>query len=204
MASFHRYKNVVGILLSLLLLCSCSYPIKNLDSKGETIICFGDSITEGVGASKGKDYPSVLSQLLGVKVINAGKAGDTTYSALKRLEKDVLAKNPYLVIVELGGNDFLRRMPKEDTIKNLREIIIRIQERGAIVALVDVSWGIFLSGYRKEFKKLAKELGCIFIPAILKGILNDPSRKYDWVHPNDEGYRLIAHRIYRYIAPYIP
>jgi acyl-CoA thioesterase-1 len=184
-------------------LASCSYPIKNLDSSGKTVICFGDSITKGVGAPAGRDYPSVLSDLLEGKVINAGVSGDTTQKALMRLEEDVLAKEPYLVIVELGGNDFLRKVPKRTTLKNLEKIIIRIQRSGAMVALVDISSGFILSGYRKDFKRLAKQTGSIFIPNILKGILTDPSLRFDYIHPNEKGYQIIAHRIYKAIKNYI-
>lgn len=191
------------LFLFLILLFSCGYPIKNLDSPGSNIICFGDSITSGVGAEDGKTYPYFLSQLIGKEVINAGKSGDTTYEALKRLERDVLSRDPYLVIVELGGNDFLHRIPTEFTLKNIEEIINRIQEKGAIVALVDVSWGPIMSGYRKEFKRLARKKGAIFIPSIMRGILNDPSLKYDWIHPNSRGYKIIAHRIYKAIKPYL-
>ena len=187
----------------LILLFGCGYPIKNLDSQGRDIICFGDSITSGVGAENGKNYPYFLSQLTGRKVINAGESGDTTYEALKRLKEDVLSYNPYLVIVELGGNDFLHRIPTEITLKNIEEIITCIQEKGAMVALVDVSWGPIMSGYRKEFKRLARKKGLIFIPSVMRGILNDPSLKYDWIHPNSKGYEIIAHRIYKVIKPYL-
>ena len=197
-------KQFLLIPLFLYLLTSgCSYPVKNLDSRGETIICFGDSITEGKGVSKGKDYPCLLSRFLDREVINAGVSGDTTARALKRLSRDVLEKKPYLVIVELGGNDFLCKIPKRATLDNLEEIVNRIQSRGAMVVLVDVSWGIILSGYRKDYGDLAKRTGSIFIPSILKGVLDDPLRKYDCVHPNEEGCRIIAQRVYEKIKKYV-
>jgi lysophospholipase L1-like esterase len=83
--------------------------IRNIRSPGETIICFGDSLTEGVGAGEGEDYPSVLSRQLASPVVNAGRRGDTTADALQRLSDTVLIKNPRLVILLLGGNDFLRQ-----------------------------------------------------------------------------------------------
>lgn len=195
--------NKLFFLSLVILCCSCSYPVKNVDSRGENIICFGDSITYGVGAKRSEDFPSILSNLLQETVINAGVNGDTTESALKRLKKDVLDKSAYLVIVELGGNDFLGKVPKQKTIKNLSEIIIRIQETGAMVGLADVSAGMFLSGYGSDFKRLAKKTGCIFIPRLLEGIINNPSLKADYIHPNAEGYSIVAQRIYNAIKPYI-
>jgi len=68
-------------------------------SVGEKIICFGDSLTHGTGASRGKDYPSQLSKMISRPVINAGVPGDTTARALQRLERDVLSYSPDLVLV---------------------------------------------------------------------------------------------------------
>jgi len=81
-------------LFLLIFPASCSSPIKNLDSKGENIICFGDSITYGAGAGKGLDYPSILAKFIGRKVINAGISGDTAPSALDRIARDVFRKRP--------------------------------------------------------------------------------------------------------------
>jgi acyl-CoA thioesterase-1 len=196
------FKIKLTSLFIIISICSCAPSINNLDSQGKNIICFGDSITKGEGAADDKAYPEVLRKLLGRSVINAGVSGDTTITALERLEEDVLDKSPFLVIVELGGNDFLQQRPKELTLKNLEEIIIRIQESGSAVALCDVSSGFILSDYRNDFERLAKKTGSIFIPCLLGGILNNPSMRVDNIHPNEEGYELIAQRVYKEVKRY--
>ncbi len=135
--------------------------------------------------------------------MNIGVSGDTTECALQRLERDVLEKDPYLIIVELGGNDYLKGIPEERTLSNLEKIILKIQEKRAIVALCDISCGFFMSGYRRKLKKLARKTGSIFIPRVLEDILTDPSLKYDNIHPNSEGYKIIAQKIYKAIRPYL-
>jgi len=177
--------------------------IKNVNSQGKNIICLGDSITFGYGADPGEDYPTALGKMVNLPVINAGIDGDTTVEALQRLEADVLAKEPFLVIVELSGNDFIKKFPKKQTIDNLKEIIQRIQAKGAMVALVDISAGMFLSEYRKLLSKVAREEGAMFIPSILGGIITNPSMKSDFLHPNAVGYKLVAQRIYQAIKPYL-
>lgn len=92
-------------------------------------MCFGDSITYGLGASPGHDYPSLLAKKLNLTVINAGKSGDTTEGALQRIQHDVLDKKPYLVIVELGANDYLKGISAEATLKNLEEIIKKFNKQ---------------------------------------------------------------------------
>ena len=202
---FILFLNSYGIFILLLavLISGCGYNIKNSNSGGKNIICFGDSITYGTGAPDGQDYPSRLAELLKRDVINEGVEGDGTDDALARLDKDVLENDPYLVIVEFGGNDFLNKVPKEVTLNNLGEIISRIQAKGAMVALCDVSSGVILSGYRKDYEALAEETRSIFVPRLLEDILTDVTLKSDEIHPNPRGYGMIAKKVYAAVKRYI-
>lgn len=177
--------------------------IRNIDSRGTNIICFGDSLTFGYGAETKESYPVVLSKMIQNPVINAGIDGDTSSEALKRLDSDVLERDPLLVIIEFGGNDFLRKIPREDTVNNIKEMIEMIQAKGAMVAIVDISAGIFLGEYRQAFYNLAIEKGAIFIPRVLSGILTNPSLKSDFLHPNAEGYKIVAQCVYRGVFSYL-
>lgn len=189
----------------LLILCACRGErfdtIRNVGSAGETIICFGDSLTEGVGAEPGEEYPTILSRLLGMRVLNAGHRGDTTARALQRVRTSVVAKNPRLVILLLGGNDFLRQVPTRETRENLKEIVRQIQAHGAMVAIAGIKLGLFTDEYGPIFEETAAEFGAIYIPQVMKGIFNDTKLKSDQIHPNSAGYRLIAERIAQKIKP---
>ncbi len=202
-STFRILTSVFCLLFSVLSAGCVKSEIKNIDSKGENIICFCDSITFGYGANPGEDYPTALGKTVKLPVINAGMDGDTTFTALERLENDVLVKSPRLVIVEFCGNDFLKKIPREDTVNNLAKIISRIQDTGAMVALVDISAGMFFKEYRQAFKKLAHKKKAIFIPAVLSRIITNPSMKSDFLHPNVRGYKIVANRIHQAIAAYI-
>jgi acyl-CoA thioesterase-1 len=196
----------VGISLALLLIvCGCRGErfdmIRNLGSAGETIICFGDSLTEGVGAEPGEEYPTILSRLLGMRVVNAGHRGDTTARALERIDSSVVNKNPRLVILLLGGNDFLRQVPTGETRQNLKEIVRQIQAHGAMVAIAGIKLGFFTDEYGSIFEETAAEFGAIYIPQVMRGIFNDIKLRSDKIHPNSAGYRLIAQRIAEKIKP---
>lgn len=164
-------------------------------TKGANIVAFGDSLTEGVGATPGNDYVSVLSRSLGVPIINVGRAGDTTASALSRLDQDVLENDPKVVILLLGGNDMLARIPKETAFQNLKIIVKKIKERGSAVILVGINGGIFGRGYGGEYERLAREENLWFVPNVLNDILSDDESMYDRVHPNDTGHAIMAERI---------
>jgi len=194
----------LAVIILIFGLTACAKrEIKNIDAKGAGIVCFGDSITFGYGATPGEDYPSALAKMVNIPVINAGIDGDTTSEALKRVKSDALDRNPLLVIIEFSGNDFLRKVPREVTLYNIRAMVEQIQAKKAMVALVDISAGMFLAEYRKGLSKLAREKEAIFIPHILSGIITNPRMKSDFLHPNALGYKMIAQRIYRAIMPYL-
>ena len=171
--------------------------VRNLTSGGTDVIAFGDSLTAGYGAAAGEDWPSQLSTRLGMPIINAGISGDTTGSALARLEDDVLAHDPRLVIVGLGGNDFLRREEIATTEANLREIVRRIQEAGAMVILLGFEFPSLNANYEAMYERVAEEERCLLVEGALAGILTDQALKSDAIHPNAKGYALMAERLER-------
>jgi acyl-CoA thioesterase-1 len=150
---------------------------------------------EGRGATPGQDFVSVLSRRLAVPIVNAGRSGDTAAAALSRLESAVLARNPRVVIVLLGGNDFLRRVPREETFHSLATIVERIRDRGAAVVLVGVSVGLISDQFEEEYETLARRTSAGLVPDILHDILGHAERMSDSIHPNDQGYKMIADRL---------
>ena len=70
---------------------------------------------------------------IGRPVINAGIPGDTTATALSRLDRDVLGRSPRIVLITLGGNDLKNRQDRDRAFRNLKTIITSIQDRGALV-----------------------------------------------------------------------
>ena len=169
--------------------------VTNLDSRGSAVIAYGDSLTAGVGATPGEDYPSRLAQRTGVEILNAGVSGDTTASAWLRIDSDVLAHDPRIVIVGLGGNDFLRRMPVAETEANLRKIVRKIQAQGAMVVLLGFEFPSLGPSYADMYERVADDEKFLLIPNLMEGILNNQSMKSDEIHPNARGYDLMAERV---------
>lgn len=169
--------------------------VANLGSRGTNLIAFGDSLTAGYGAAPGEDYPSRLSALLGKPVLNAGVSGDTTEGALARLDKDVLAREPRIVLVGLGGNDFLQGVAIRSTEATLTTIVRRIHGAGAMVVLLAFRFPSLTDNYEEMYTRVARQERCLLIKGTLSGILTDPSLKSDEIHPNARGYALMAERV---------
>lgn len=195
---YRRYIWVLVFLVVLTGLYNLKHPknleIQNLDSTGTTVVAFGDSLVEGVGSTKGHDFVSLLSQDLGVPIVNLGNSGDKTADGLARIEQ-VLALQPRIVIVLLGGNDYIRKVPYDETFKNLENIIIRIHNAGSAVILVGVRGGILGDSFKGRYSDLAKKYNTAFIPDILDGLIGTKTYMSDLVHPNDAGYRVMADKI---------
>lgn len=167
-------------------------------------VAFGDSLTEGSGASAGADYPAQLSAQLGIPILNRGVSGETSADGLRRLPA-IEELNPRVVLLCFGGNDVLQKVPRGQMLSNLGEMIDRLQVRGSFVVLVGIR-GASLVGDRNAsgFKRLAKDKRVLLVPNILDGILGAPSLMADYVHPNDAGYAMIAQRIERALRPLLP
>ena len=185
----------VAAMVSVWLLWPSPYErVANLASPGSAIVSFGDSLTAGFGAEPGQDYPSELSKRIGVTVANAGVSGDTTESALARLD-GVLASRPRMVIVGLGGNDYLRGIAIGTTEANLRAIVQKIQASGAMVVLLGFSFPSLNANYASMYERVAEDERCLLVDGVMNGILRDRSLKSDEIHPNARGYALMAERI---------
>ena len=160
------------------------------------IVAFGDSITTGFGLPpEAETYVDILSRELKIPVINAGRTGDTTGKAFARLERDVLSRNPNIVLILLGGNDFLERIPLAITSANLRQMITVIQDRGARVILMGLNME-FIPQYEEEYRDVAQEkLVAGYVPGVLDGIISSADLLSDEIHPNERGHQVIAERI---------
>lgn len=196
-----KYIKLIIIVLSIALVVfgirffTRSTPVTNYPSKGTDIIAFGDSLVQGVGATGGNDFVSLLSKKIGEPIINLGHSGDTTADGIARLA-ELDAYNPKVVILLLGGNDHLRKIPAEDTQKNLAVLIENIQSRGAVVLLLGVRGGLFRDNFDAMFEELKDTYHTAFVSDVLGGLFGKPEYMDDTIHPNNAGYAIIADRIY--------
>ena len=194
-------KQLIFIILTVILLAFFVYfflrgdeNITNYPPKNQTVVAFGDSLIEGVGATPGNDFVSIVERNLGIEIINKGLSGDTTISALDRMGS-VLAEEPGVVIMLLGGNDALRRIPKKETFENLGKIIENFQSEGAIVVLLGVRGGILFDGYDGDYEELSEKYHTAYVSNVLDNLFTNQKYMSDSIHPNDQGYAIIGERV---------
>lgn len=158
-----------------------------------SVLALGDSLTQGVGAAADQAWPSLLAEASGWQVVNAGVSGDTSAQALARLPELLAEHQPALVIVSIGGNDFLRQHSTAATQDNIRRICELARDSAAAVLLVAVPGFSLLAASTRRladhplYAELADELR---LPLYANGwspVLSDPDLRADQVHANARG-----------------
>jgi lysophospholipase L1-like esterase len=166
------------------------------------IVCVGDSLTTGLSPKEA--YPEYLQQLVSVPVVNFGRPGVTAREMVQRLP-EILDQRPQLVIIELGGHDFLRGYGRAATRASLVQIIEACQQAGAEVVLVEIPRGFITDPFSGLERELARKYELELIPdsairmlvvrspAIpVVGDLAKPHLSDDGLHPNEAGAQMLA------------
>ena len=113
-----------------------------------TIVAMGSSSTLGVGASApAMSYPSRLEGELRdrfpaveIRVLNRGIGGQDVGEELNRLDRDVVAEHPDLVIWQVGTNAVLRRDDLTADEQLIRRGVSLMKEDGIDVVLMDLQY----------------------------------------------------------------
>lgn len=196
------YKRLIVAIIWACLLVACSEgPKESPLQPGSVVLALGDSLTFGAGVSEDQAWPTLLGQSSGWVVENGGVNGDTSEMGLKRLPALLDEHRPELVLVTLGGNDMLRQISEDQTIKNVEQIIASSRIAGARVVLLatprpSIAGAVFKNLSAPEFyREIATAQQVPLIEDAISDVLSDPLLKGDPLHPNAEGHVLLERKI---------
>lgn len=175
---------------------------QNFPPQNNTIIAFGDSLVEGRGSTQNNDFITLLSKKISKPILNYGIPSNTTADGLARVDQ-IIEQNPGTVLLLLGGNDYLRKVPKQQTFDNLEKIISKLHAQGIFVILLGVRGGILTDGFDNSFENLADKMNVPLVPNVLSGLFGNDTYMSDTVHPNDAGYAKIAEKVYNEVGKYL-
>ena len=185
------------MLVSASIITGCGDKSLKVIPADGTILAFGDSLTFGVGTSKDKSYPSVLAELSGRRVVNAGISGEETSAGLMRFNDELTQTQPDLVILLEGGNDILRNRDLKSTKRNLAAMIEMMKESDIPVVLIGVPDKRLFSDSSKLYGELAEEYQLVFADDLVADLMRKAAYKSDSIHFNQAGYRVMAEQIYQ-------
>jgi acyl-CoA thioesterase-1 len=186
-------------------------PTTTIDDKRPLIVCFGDSLTAGLGTDTGKSYPDYLQADLDAKgyhyrVVNEGVGGNTTKDGVQRVDS-IAAMKPAIVIVEFGGNDGLRGFRIEDSRANLDQIVGTLKAAGARIVLAGITlppnYGPdYIRQFNETYILLAKKYNAPLLPFLLKDVYGvDGMMQADNTHATAQGNKIVAKNILPLVLP---
>lgn len=192
------------------------------------VYCMGDSITYGSGLAEEREnfcYPAVLEQLLGphYQVINYGARGRTLLNIPQKSYRGtgyvdiVEMQQPDIIIVMLGSND--SRAERWDALAYKEEYISLVEELQAIESHPkiyimippeafprddgEIIYGISNDIIRDEIGRIVREVAAetgVNVIDLYAVTENHPEYFTDGLHPNKEGYAVVARTVYEQIA----
>ena len=192
------------------------------DAGKSSILCFGDSITEGIGACPmdTMSFPAQLQRMLGERytVLNMGasgmtlqKEGDYPYYKDLRYEQSFSCR-PDIVIIMIGTNDSkLQNRNKDRYRAELCEIIERflgldthprviIASCCAAFSDIDTINDTFLAGDLRSAQSEAAALYGLQFADVYAYTEHHPEWFCDGIHPANSGYEKLARFFYDIIS----
>lgn len=169
---------------------------------GSKVLALGDSLTFGTGVEPQDSYPSVLAEITGWDVINAGIPGDISSGVLKRLPWLLKKYKPALVLTCIGINDFMLKKSGDEVKANILKICRMIQNDRTQQILIAVPYITPENAEKRQllqdatlYEEVAKDLNIPLQEMALLQMVADPSRLSDFIHGNAEGYKNFAYEI---------
>lgn len=177
------------------------------------IVALGSSSTRGAMASDpAHTYPAVLQAALSralphwdIAVINRGIGGQDAPEELARLQADVIAVRPQVVIWQVGANGALRNADPSVFRRLVADGVSRLHEAGIDVILMDNQHSPRIDAapehraLNEALAQVAVETGASLFPR--SALMQDWGKRgappidfiaADGLHQNDRGYACIA------------
>jgi len=204
-ASAGRRRLLIALAAAPLAACGRKAPRYAAIAPGSTVLALGDSLTFGTGAATEAAYPVKLAELSGWRVLNAGVPGDTSALARERLPALLAEHAPKLVLLSIGGNDFLRQVPETETRLHIGAMLGAIRATGAQVVLIAVPRPTVAAALLRSlddhplYEALAEERRVPLFAAGWAKVLSDPRLKADQIHANAAGYERFASELHGFL-----
>jgi acyl-CoA thioesterase-1 len=188
-----------AVLASLLSPVAAATPsVPDIAAKGAPLVLvFGDSLSAGYGIDASKGWVALMAAKLDARkpparTANASVSGETTSGGRSRLQKQLDAQHPAVLVIELGANDALRGLDLSQARDNLLQMAKAGKAAGAKVVIVGMKIPPnFGQKYARDFEAMyadvaAAEKACL-VPFLLEGVADAPDARdlfqSDGVHP---------------------
>lgn len=188
-----KWTRLLAVLTLGLMMSACKTEPKQAPLPPEArVLAFGDSLTYGAGVLPEEAYPAQLQALIQRQVVNGGVSGELSGDGLRRLPIWLDEYEPKMLILCHGANDLLRSLSEQKAAENVRAMVKMARDRGIDVVLIAVPKFGLMRAPPTFYEDIAREFDIPIERYVLNDIVRNSALRSDSVHPNAEGYRLIA------------
>ncbi len=158
---------------------------------GKVIVVFGDALNAVEGS---ETYPNHLAKITGLDVRNLTLAGDSTKTALERINS-VIEMKPNYVLVTLGAQDLKNQIDLKETLDNLTKVFTTLQANGSAVVYLSVVPPLVGDNWAMAIKDVVRAQGVLWVDDIMAEVWSKPELMADAMSPNEKGHEVIAARL---------
>ncbi|MBV9080355.1 MAG: hypothetical protein JO102_04465 [Elusimicrobia bacterium] len=204
-------RNLLPFIAAALLLPACATARTNSRQRPMMVV-IGDSVAEGYGVKPSEAFPALLTDKINergwpIDVVLAAHTGDTVREAYDR-NIDVLKKPCDMLVVELGANDAFRRLPPDETQKDLERLLSLAYKQNRRLRILIIGfrspaeWGDYSRRFNAIFPRIAFQYRTAYLPFVLDDVVSEPALTLaDHIHPNVLGHQQIAQRVWEGLDP---
>lgn len=184
----------------------------------QAVLFLGDSLTYGYQMGRSETLPALIQDRINKEnlnwfVINGGVNGDTVDMATRRIDYYFEQyKSIKLVVIFLGANDLLMGEDINLVEQDFRNLILKIRSLNSDIEIRLVAFGQlkgfdvsylkpdYMQQFQEIYKRISTEMNVKLIPFPMVDVVGLPNLNLeDGLHPNQEGYRIMANRIWPYL-----
>lgn len=198
--------------LRMVLVCSVWLLAGAVQAAESRVLVLGDSLSAGYGIAASEGWVALLDARLqaerpGWRAVNASVSGETTAGGAARIDAELAAQTPRVVVIALGANDGLRGLPLEHARDNLLRMAGQAQAAGARVLLVGMrlppNYGPdYTAAFEAMFRDVARTQGVALLPFLLEPIaLDREAFQADNLHPVAAAQPALLAHVWPALAP---
>jgi acyl-CoA thioesterase-1 len=155
----------------------------------------GDSITAGIGREGGHTWPTILQTEHHVNVVDLSHAGFGCAEELRRIRNVPLSGG--LVLLEIGGNDLLGRVPPSQFGQDLDALVRHLSGPDRQLVMFELPLFPFDNAYGREQRRIARERHVVLVPKrFFANVLASSGATVDGIHLSETGQRQMAQMVW--------
>lgn len=183
---------VIALVMFLGRIASPSFPKEILN-----ICVVGDSVSAGIGGESEQTWPFLLSQNIGIEVLNLAASGATVNSALHKQTPKV-PSDQQLVLLEIGGNDLFGPTPIKEFRRDLDLLLKELKSKGHQIAMFELPVLPWQWSYGRTQRELAVQYDVMLIPKrVMVSVFSRKDTTSDLAHLTATGHQFMAKTVQR-------